>query len=210
MTVYFTSDLHLGHQKIADIRGHTTSEAHTNAILDTLCTLPRGSQLWILGDLSSGSRGAEDYALAMLTSVANEGIELHLIAGNHDSVHPMYRDAHKHQRRFLEVFTSVQPFARRRIAGRPVLLSHFPYRGDHTDDDRHTQYRLRDNGRWLLHGHTHSTEQGPPVFEVPRPHRPGPAIRFPAHPQIHVGWDAWHRPVHLDELAAIIEGASSL
>ncbi len=205
MNVYFTSDLHLGHVKVAQARGHATSERHTDAILDQLLVLPRGSQLWILGDLSAGGRADEDYALDVLRSVASQGIELHLIAGNHDSVHPMHRDAHRHQRRFLEVFTSVQPFARRRIAGQQVLLSHFPYIGDHTETERHEQYRLRNEERWLLHGHTHSAYRGPGWCRIVRFDGETHAT-FPAHRQIHIGWDAWNRPVHLDEIAAIIGG----
>ncbi|MFC7450527.1 metallophosphatase [Rhodococcus daqingensis] len=203
MSVYFTSDLHLGHAKIAEHRGYGTTEHHDTAIYGALCALPRGSQLWILGDISAGSRGAETYALAMLGAIANEGVELHLIAGNHDSCHPMHRDAHKHQRRFLDVFWTVQPFARRRIGAEPVLLSHFPYKGDHTPQDRATQYRLRDEGMWLLHGHTHAPDRLSGG-------RMGPDGRWwTGHRQIHVGWDAWQRPVHLDELDELIAGGAS-
>lgn len=205
MSVYFTSDLHLGHLKVVETRGHATSEQHTDAILDQLLPLPPGSQLWILGDLSVGGRAAEYYALEILRMVAEQGIELHLIAGNHDSVHPMHRDAHRHQRRFLDVFTSVQAFARRRIAGQQVLLSHFPYNGDHTETERHGQYRLRNEKGWLLHGHTHSQDRGPEWCRIVR-FGGGTKAAFPAHRQIHVGWDAWSRPVHIEEIAHIIRG----
>ena len=36
-----------------------------------------------------------------------------------------------------------------------MLLSHFPYRGDHYEDDRYEAYRLRDEGLPLLCGHVH-------------------------------------------------------
>ena len=46
---------------------------------------------------------------------------------------------------------------------------------------RYTQYRLPNQGRWLLHGHTHNKDQ--------RIHGK----------QLHVGLDAWGmRPVSLD------------
>jgi len=110
----------------------------------------------------------------------------HLIAGNHDRCHPMHRDAHNWQRRYLEVFDSVQSFARRRIAGRQVMLSHFPFSGDHTFEDRYTQYRLRDEGAWLLHGHTHSMSKG-------------------EGRQIHVGADAWGMaPVSLEVIEKMV------
>ncbi|WP_072689310.1 metallophosphoesterase [Rhodococcus marinonascens] len=188
MSVYFTADLHLGHEKIADHRGHTSIEEHDQAIMDTIVALPHGSHLWVLGDLTIGRRRDEDKWLRELGVVAQvRALDLHLVPGNHDSCHPMHRDSHRHQRGFLHVFESVQPFARRRIAGHDVLLSHFPYQGDHTAEDRATQYRLRDEGLWLLHGHTHSSE------------------KRSTRRQIHVGWDAWQRPAHLDEIVELIE-----
>ena len=101
----------------------------------------------------------------------------------------MHRDAHRWQRTYLEVFDSVQPFARHVIGPAEVLLSHFPYAGDHTEQDRHAQYRLRDEGRWLLHGHTHANN---------RHHSPR---------QIHVGLDGWDlRPVDEAAILALITG----
>ncbi|MFY2788469.1 metallophosphoesterase [Rhodococcus sp. MALMAid1271] len=190
MTVWFTSDLHLGHQKVAQERGFDDPDAHDVAIYDSLeSTLKRGDQLWILGDMTVGGSAAEAAALFGLGAIAApaHGIELHLIAGNHDSCHPMAnRNSHNRQRAFLETFTSVQLFARRRIAGQPVMSSHFPYRGDHSPQDRGVQYRLPDLGEYVLHGHTHSPSVG-------------------TGKQIHVGWDAWHGLVELDEIAALIE-----
>lgn len=37
-----------------------------------------------------------------------------------------------------------------------VILNHFPYDGDHTDSDRYVEYRPKDEGGWLLHGHVHN------------------------------------------------------
>jgi calcineurin-like phosphoesterase family protein len=36
------------------------------------------------------------------------------------------------------------------------MLSHFPYKGDHKPGDRYPEWRLRDEGLPLLHGHVHS------------------------------------------------------
>lgn len=115
----------------------------------------------------------------------------HLVLGNHDKAHAKHRDAHKHLRAYLEVFESVAPYARRRIDGREVLLSHYPYATDDGQADRgevrDTQYRLPNEGRWLLHGHTHMADQ--------RVHGR----------QIHVGLDAWGmQPVHLDTIRHLI------
>lgn len=189
MSIYFTSDLHLGHAKIAQHRGYSSIEDHDKAILDQIIALPCSSQLWILGDLTIGRRADEDHWLHELGVASRiQRITMHLVPGNHDSCHPMHRDAFKQQSRFLNAFASVQAFARRKIAGQNVLLSHFPYAGDHTAEDRATQYRLRDEGLWLLHGHTHQ----------PQP------LTSPGARQLHVGWDSWRRPVHLDEIAQLI------
>lgn len=196
MSVWFTSDVHLGHGKVAEDRGFDDVTDHDAAIYSAILDImKRGDQLWILGDMTVGGTGAEAEALSRLGAIASMlGVEFHLIAGNHDSCHPMAnRNSHKRQPVFLEVFSSVQLFTRRKIAGQQVMLSHFPYTGDHTDVDRGTQYRLRDEGLWLLHGHTHSRE----VTDGSR--------------QLHIGWDAWRRLVHLDEIADIIttDGSNS-
>lgn len=222
MSIWFTSDLHLGHQKVAEERGFDNPDAHDVAIYDSLeSTLKRGDQLWILGDMTVGGSAAEAGSLFGLGAIAApaHGIELHLIAGNHDSVHPMTnRNSHNRQRAFLQTFMSVQLFARRKIAGQPVLLSHFPYEGDHSENDRGVQYRLRDQGEWLLHGHTHSSEAVTAASvkdsSLWRETRVGGELVNTSRirKQIHVGWDAWNRLVHLDEIADIIaantEGAT--
>lgn len=69
---------------------------------------------------------------------------------------PAHRTAHRHQRAWLSAFESVQAYSRRRLDRNTyVLLSHFPYRGDHTEDERYAEYRLHDTGMWLVHGHVH-------------------------------------------------------
>ncbi|WP_068743651.1 metallophosphoesterase [Tsukamurella pseudospumae] len=193
----YTSDLHLGHALVAETRGyrlHADSIAeHDTAILDALHALnPKGDQLYILGDLSSGSKRGTERALELLAEVP---VTKHLILGNHDPAHPMHRDAWKWQRRYLDVFESIQPFARQRFTvddvRHEVLLSHFPYDGDHTEEARYSQYRLRNYDRWLLHGHTHS----------------GKRIAVGTR-QIHVGWDAWRRPVPEDDIADLIRAGT--
>ena len=185
MTVYFTSDPHWGHRFVSNLRGFETVVEHDTALLDNFHdTLTEDDQTWWLGDLAMHK---PDYALAQIGTIPGKH---HLILGNHDRAHPMHRDSHKHQRAYFEVFESVQAFARRRINGTEVLLSHFPYVGpgdDHTPEARKVQYRFPDLGTWLLHGHTHNSEQ-----------------RVHDH-QIHVGLDAWDmHPVPLSFLESVI------
>lgn len=153
MTVYFTSDLHVGHRFVSETRGFASVEEHDEALADAWRSVVRkGDSVWVLGDLAVSSPAR---ALALLATLPGEK---HLVWGNHDGGHPMHRDAHRKAARYLDVFASAQAFARRRVDGLEVLLSHFPYDGD-TDgrgEDRHRAYRLRDEGIALVHGHTHS------------------------------------------------------
>lgn len=175
MSVLFTSDPHFGHRLVAGHRGFGEDvPAHDIALCDNWRRVVRpDDDVWVLGDI------AVSHPARALEIVSELPGRKHLISGNHDACHPMHRNSHKWLGRYLEVFASVQPFARRRINGEDVLLSHFPY-----DKDRHevryTQYRLRNEGKWLLHGHTHEPER-----QEGR--------------EIHVGVDAWDlTPVRLE------------
>lgn len=190
--IFFTSDLHIGHRYVAQLRGFNTVEehdAHLAAQWDQTINPnnDRPDQVWVLGDISVGGNRAETAALAWLLQRPGQK---HLIAGNHDHCHPMHRESHKWQRKYLGVFDSVQPFAVRKVKGRYLKLSHFPYAGsgygDHTDEERYTAWRLPDTGNYLLHGHTHTTAR-----------RHGR--------EIHVGVDAWdYTPVPLEVIEQMI------
>lgn len=192
MTVFFTSDPHWNHSFVANLRGFGNGgpedrKRHDEKLLENFQRLVgKNDQTWWLGDLAMSN---PEYALSMIAQIPGEH---HLITGNHDRCNPMFRDAHKWQKVYLEVFASVQAHTRRRINGQEVLLSHFPYadgteEADHTEYPRYTQYRLPDEGRWLIHGHTHNQEQ--------RVHGK----------QLHVGLDAWNmEPVSLDYIQRIV------
>lgn len=98
----------------------------------------------------------------------------HLISGNHDRTHPMHRKAHVAIPKYAEYFQSIQSSARHRLNGTEMLLSHFPYSGDHTSEERYAQWRLPDYGVPLLHGHVHAAW-------ISKEH------------QLNVGWD--HQPL---------------
>jgi calcineurin-like phosphoesterase family protein len=181
-TTYYTADLHFTHKMVAGLRGFNSPEEHDEAVIATWnATISREDVVWLLGDVGMGKPERFWPLVERLNGT------IHLIAGNHDAVWPGHRDAHKHQRAWLEAFASVQCYARRRLAGHDVLLSHFPYGGDHSETDRYPQYRLRDEGLWLLHGHTHSR------------------ARLSTGRQVHVGLDAWElKPVPQHEIERLI------
>ncbi|HET6504267.1 MAG TPA: metallophosphoesterase family protein [Amycolatopsis sp.] len=184
MSVWFTADTHFDHQLVAGLRGFDSPGEHDAYVVEQWNAVvgPR-DQVWHLGDVGMGSLARFAETLRRLHG------EIHLITGNHDAPWPGLRQAHKHQRAWLEHFTTVQAYARRRIAGRNVLLCHFPYEGDHSEEDRAAQYRLPDHGLWLLHGHVHG------------------AWRIRGR-QLNVGLDVnAMRPVHLDAIAADLAAA---
>lgn len=138
--MYFTSDLHLGHKKMLEVRPFNSIEDHDEHIIKQLKKINSNSEVWILGDVSCGK---EDYALERLSEI---DATLHLVSGNHDSVWPYHRNAHKSQRKFLEVFETVSSMARVQIGGKKVYLHH-----------THYGVKLPDNSTVaMLHGHTHS------------------------------------------------------
>ncbi len=81
----------------------------------------------------------------------------HLILGNHDRPHPAYRSKDDAWDLYAVVFTTIALAGELRVGSERCLLSHFPYDGEGREGvaDRHTQWRLRDLGATLLHGHTH-------------------------------------------------------
>lgn len=182
--IYFTSDLHLFHDEVAFTRGFASVDAwHAHLGHHWWSTVRPKDQVWLLGDLTGGGHVGE--ALEFIGGLPGEK---HILWGDYDGGHPMHRDSHRKMGEYLSVFASAQVAAQRRIGGRPVLLSHFPYQGDTAGhEDRHTQWRLRNEGLPLLHGHTHSS-----------------LVRLNQDNVIHVGWDAWGRLVPLPEVADLL------
>ena len=186
--VWFTSDQHYGHKLVAELRGFASTDEHDDAIDANYRALIRkaDAQVWFLGDLSL--KGTETALRPIIERIAALPGRKHLIAGNHDPIHPMHRDAHKFADLYRIAFESVSVYARRRIGGRDVMLSHFPYAADRGFEARHPQYRLPDLGMPLIHGHMHVSER-----------RTGPR-------EVHIGLDAWNlRPVNVSEIEPLLD-----
>lgn len=186
--IWFSSDTHFLHAMVAKLRGFAGSEEHDEAVIARWNQLVRPVDLvWHLGDVG----------LANETRVLERAARLNgrkqLVTGNHDPCWAGHRDARKHQRRWLDVFESVQAFAKIRLGGGTVLLSHMPYEGDHAGEDRHAQFRLRDEGAWLIHGHTHMRNRlGPnPRYLTTVDPATGGGISRPLGREVHAGLDAW-------------------
>ena len=126
--VFFTSDLHLNHTFVAGTRDFDSSEAHDEALIERFNKIiTKRDQLWVLGDVFMGSVTEGLKQVDRLNGIK------HLVLGNHDAAHPLHKKSHTKQRRFLEVFESVHVHEQHVIHGQKVLLSHFPFQGDHAD-----------------------------------------------------------------------------
>jgi calcineurin-like phosphoesterase family protein len=174
--VYYTSDTHLLHPMVAELRGYKDSATHDAEMIQRINdTCGPHDHLWMLGDVGLGRTGA------VLELVHQLQPHLHLVIGNHDAPWPGNKEAHRHFRTWSACFESIAFFAIRKIGGVKVLLSHMPYAGDHTEVERHTEYRLQDTGKPNVHGHVHG------AWTV----RLSPA----GTPMINVGVDKWATPV---------------
>jgi calcineurin-like phosphoesterase family protein len=188
MTIWISSDFHIGHANIiradycdrpfTDI-DHMTREiiARHNAVVKP------DDEVFNLGDFSL----SEKWVPIVLPQL--NGIH-HLVMGNHDKCHPHNK---KHQaaiQRYLG-YGFVEVVEETRIG--PFRAHHMPYSGDSRHEQRYLEYRPIDKGDWLLHGHTHSKVAIDPAFKR----------------QIHVGVDAWNfTPVSLDTLIALKDAHS--
>lgn len=167
-TRLFTSDLHIGHALVSRARGFTSVGEHDEEVVRRWNAEVRPEDtVFVAGDAVMGDRRKNLRLLARMNGTK------HLIAGNHDDCWPGHSNSWAKQALYQEVFASVQPFLRLTIDRRIVLISHFPYTADRTDPPRYNQYRLRDEGELLLHGHTQSSAR-----------RTSPR-------EIHIGMDAW-------------------
>lgn len=197
MTTYFTSDLHLGHANIIRFCDRPFEDAgQMNARLAELWndTVSDDDTVWVLGDVALGTL---DDSLGWIGRLAGHKI---LVPGNHDRCwageralrtgDPDVRAARRERARsryldagFAEIRDEPARFA---IAGRDAAVSHFPFVGDSHGEDRYVEYRPRDDGGWVLHGHVHDTWRQ-------------------RDRQVNVGVDAWGgRPVAVDDLAALV------
>lgn len=151
--VFAMSDPHLFHELVSNLRGFTVSEFVSIFANDWCEKVRPKDQVWLTGDLTGG--GHVEEALDFIHELPGEK---HLMIGNHDAVFPGHRYGHRKFRRYHEVFASVQMHAVRSINGTQVMVSHFPYSGDHSKKSRYDQWRLPDKGVPIIHGHTHSSE----------------------------------------------------
>ena len=77
MSVYFTSDLHLGHKLASEKRGFNSIREHNDAVIASLSRLNKRDMLWVLGDVAMNELG--------LAKISSLRCRLKLVMGNHDN-----------------------------------------------------------------------------------------------------------------------------
>lgn len=201
--VYFTSDPHFKHRLVAAHRGFVQfdvagnevgdTEAHDAKIMDNWRAAVRPQDIiWVLGDL-----GMSANPTPLLDIIAQLPGRKRLISGNHDAVHPMHTRAYRWFGAYAEVFEFVAPFAKTRVQGMQVALSHFPYLRDR-GPSRYMEWRLRNEKMPLIHGHTHGPER---LF----------ANKDAQTVEVHVGLDAWGlKPVRDTEIFGLMHDGNCI
>ncbi|MBR6666345.1 MAG: metallophosphoesterase [Lachnospiraceae bacterium] len=142
MTVLFTADLHLGHEKILTVRDvfHNIDE-HDNVLIDKWnAKVKKNDEVYILGDLSFRSPRHISYYLSRMKG------RKHLIVGNHDG-HWM-----RHVEQMNVYFESVDYLKTIKLDKKQITLCHYPmleWPGSRCVETE-TSY--------LIHGHIHSAK----------------------------------------------------
>ena len=71
--VYFSSDFHISHQKLAEIRGFETKEEHNEYIKDMWnSTVKKDDVVYLLGDMSSGGKTSTLESLELMKDLLVE------------------------------------------------------------------------------------------------------------------------------------------
>jgi len=174
---FFTSDPHIGHKLVAGTRGFDDPADHDRVLAENWDRVVSPDDVvFVLGDISINPKrdGAFEW-------FRNRPGKKHLILGNHDEPHPMHSRALQAQQdaNWRDTFATMNAWLRLKMQGRTMLLSHFPYEGEGSRDieDRNTEYRLKDAGFPLLHGHTHDKHTA--------------HVSEAGTHMLHVGLDAW-------------------
>lgn len=159
MATWWTSDTHFSHRNIIRYTDRPFSGVDDmNSVMIGRWNerVAADDTVWHLGDLALGS----DFQRQLELTASLNGTRL-LVPGNHDRVASFFEGGDKRAQwwsAFEDAGWRIMPEEfEHEIAGRAVLVSHFPYAGDsHSSHDRYPEQRPIDRGLPLLHGHVHT------------------------------------------------------
>ncbi len=140
MTVFFTSDLHLGHENIIRMANRPFRDAtdmNEQLIRNINKRVGADDELWILGDVSYRIDLKDVEALLRRIDCRN----LHLVRGNHD------KDWTE-----TGLFQEICDYKELKLDGRRVCLMHYPI----------ASWNGMHHGSVHLHGHSHN----PPSYNL--------------------------------------------
>lgn len=154
---FFISDTHFGHKNIINYSDRpfgNFEDMDWQIVNNWNHVVGDTDVVYHLGDVAMGDSTRWDNILKSLN-----GYKI-LVTGNHDRIFagekPRQRERwdEKYHEWFDEVYDNLTGLVLSN--GTVVNLSHFPYDGDSHAEERYREYRLRDDGTILVHGHTHS------------------------------------------------------
>lgn len=180
--IYFTSDLHLNHDKdfIYKPRGYNNVDEMNRAIIETWNSIvPEDDAVFVLGDIMLGDN------LKGIDLVQQLHGNIFVIPGNHDSPSrcKLYKNDGITVYDSPSIITSFMEWRKQQL-----YLCHYP-----TMLDRPTN-GLPGPTLINLFGHTHQKEP----FYNDNPN------------MIHVGWDTWGKPISIEEIKKLYEEKRSM
>lgn len=153
MTVFYTADLHFGHRSLVE-RGYrpwaSVEEMDAGLVDRWNAIVGTEDTVWVLGDVALSASKLGPATLLNGTKI--------LVCGNHDAPWNGHRKPRQVDRYAAAGFGTIIPagaFFGETVGGHEVVLSHLPYTGDHTPEERFADRRPFDNGLPVIHGHTH-------------------------------------------------------
>jgi len=151
--LFFSSDPHFGHANIIRFckRPYYDVESMNVDLVERWnSVVGDDDEVYLLGDVALGDLESSLEWVSMLNGTIT------MVPGNHDRC---WQGKQKegggrelYEAAGLGVVDNPEPIM---LANRRCLLGHFPYVGDKHDTDRFVQWRPKDRGEWLLHGHGH-------------------------------------------------------
>lgn len=169
MTIWFTSDLHMWHSNILKYNPNRpwkeVSEMNEGLIRNWNSIVKSEDDIYCLGDFSFNFRSVELYSYRL-------NGKKYLCPGNHDVSHS-YNKKSRDENKRKEWIKKYENYGWIILPEQTTLdlpgiavfnICHMPYANakDHLANngyDKYERWRPKDDGRWLLHGHIHSTEQ---------------------------------------------------
>jgi len=186
--IFFTSDWHIGHNNIIKYCNrpfNSVDEMNRALLANYQAVVGEQDYCYFLGDMCMGDRVK---GLPLFRQLPGKKI---LITGNHDLVFRIHErpNADKYAPLYYAAgFVEIHNELILSLPETTLRLYHFPYRDalqedSHGYEARFQQYRLANDGLWLLHGHTHQIE------------------KISGKNSIHVGVDAWDfKPVAFEDI----------